>query len=457
MMTMKKLIFSSEIMTGARQEEAETRKSLGKEHYSYGFVANRFKKAFERTGLPVEYVGSPHALKHPYAVRAVFGVDPSEIVHLAFRSTANLRPLAGAHNICHFAWEFSVLKDVTAATEPITLNQVHMLGLMDEIWVPSRYTRDVLVSYGLKNVAIVPTPMCDAELPARMTSQAAFDLLGSVPVVPLIWSTGQPPKENLANMGMALRSLRKLPVLAAKQEGRSGRVFLTVCNPHDLRKNLFSMIEGFQLATGDSAADLFIIKCIVPNIDVFSRSALFYGLGRQFRGPGAFQDERIVFVVDYLSQAEMTALYSLADFYVCASHCEGFNMPLLEAMALGMVPITTTNTAMADYIDPTVAVIIDEKIYPSPVPEMAADSTGRTYPLSVASRFDVARAIRKAAGLSQAEWLRISNAARHRVHQQYSEKQIMQAIRDLLPDLFTSTRSQDKSVDLEMKRIGLGT
>ena len=74
-------------------------------------------------------------------------------------------------------------------------------------------------------------------------------------------------------------------------------------------------------------------------------------MANKFANGTTIESDRIAFFNAFLSEAQMTALYSLADFYLCTSVAEGQNLPLLEAMAHGTVPVTTANTAMLDYID----------------------------------------------------------------------------------------------------------
>src|SRR5207302_1262503 len=160
----------------------------------------------------------------------------------------------------------------------------------------------------------------------------------------------------------------------AKKQNEGGRIFLTMCAPHDLRKNILSIIEGFQIACGNNMQHLLIVKLIIPNIKDFRNTAVYDGLIGRYLGHVAMHDTRIAIVADFLDRQQMHALYSLADFYVCASHCEGYNRPLLEAMVLGTVPISTANTAMQDYISDQVAFVIKERSFPGIVPGMVADA-----------------------------------------------------------------------------------
>jgi glycosyltransferase involved in cell wall biosynthesis len=58
-------------------------------------------------------------------------------------------------------------------------------------------------------------------------------------------------------------------------------------------------------------------------------------------------DEQI-HILGYVSQEELIGLYSGADIVVNASLCEGFGLPILEAMACGAVITASNNTALGE-------------------------------------------------------------------------------------------------------------
>jgi glycosyltransferase involved in cell wall biosynthesis len=85
-------------------------------------------------------------------------------------------------------------------------------------------------------------------------------------------------------------------------------------------------------------------------------------LGEQVYDPGElytpFVSDRIWMTSDALTRDQMQSLYDCAGFYVCTSHAEGQNLPMLEAMARGVVPVSVDNTAMANYIRSDNAIVI---------------------------------------------------------------------------------------------------
>lgn len=417
-----KLICSSE------RKSTDLSLQLGKTNYSYGFVEMRFISAFARMGWDATFVDAPESLKHPMAYEALVGAPPSQVTHIAFRSMENFRTAAGARNICHFAWEFDEIRTDSLIGEPIVGNQKYMLSLADEIWVPCRYTYDILLRNGLGNVHIVPTPICSGEPRDRMAFETALDLIGGVPAVPMNMALMLSMDDNVEITAGHLTALANHPAIA--QRGAGGRIFLLVCNPHDHRKNLLNTIDGFLMGSGPR--DVLIIKLIVSNKQDYLLHSLWYALLPHLHGAFAMFSERVMFVFDYLSEQRMEALYSLADFYLSASHCEGYNMPLLEAMSFGTVPVSNCNTAMTDYIDADNAVVIADKFYMGFLPGMAGDISGKAYGVAVSTRYDIGRAVRTARALDDAIYSAKAQAARDVTMARHSEKAVIPIVRERL-------------------------
>jgi glycosyltransferase involved in cell wall biosynthesis len=403
---------------------------LGDAHYSYRFVADRFVTALERSGYSPIWVDMPEKFKRPADLRARFGAAEGTPVHITFRSSTNMRPMSVALNICHFVWEFDVLKDHHLITEPVTSDQKHMLSLMDEIWVPSTYTYDILRRHGLNNVQVVPTPVCQTA-PEPLSVEDSLAAIGTLATAPLLLSTGLPARLNADLVSGAIDALAKR--VAACRDG-GGRIFLTVCNPHDVRKNILNAIDGFLLGT-EGGSDLLIIKLAVNTGGALLDTDLITHLADRYRGPAAVSAPRVLIISDFLTRPQMDALYTLADFYLSCSHCEGFNLPLLEAMSHGTVPVTTCNTAMRDYIDAANAIVIRERQYHGVVPGLAGEISGWTPMISVADRFDIAFGVHAARQITSEVYARMGMHARSRVVQQYGEPTIMQIVENRLSDL----------------------
>jgi glycosyltransferase involved in cell wall biosynthesis len=420
--TPARLFLSSEI-------KGDLRIQLGTAHYSYRLVADRFRAALQRRGYAPVMVDMPEKYKRLTDLVIRPGTESAPPVHIQFRSTENMRVMPAARNVCHFAWEFDVLRDHQLISEPVTRNQTHMLGLMDEIWVPSTYTQNTLRRYGLEPVHVIPTPVCRDGGPVRSSPEQALDRIGTVAAAPLLISNTLP---DALSRDLVSGEIDSLVSRVRSCRERGGRIFLTIANPHDLRKNLLNAIDGFLFRGGDSEADILIVKLVVTTGGVFLDGDIHEHLARRYRGPVAIYDESVLLVTDFLSEDQMCALYSLADFYLSASHCEGFNLPLLEAMAHGALPVTTRNTAMCDYIDDANAILIRERTFPGLISGLTSDISGLSAAISVADRFDIAAAVRAARLLSSEKVAAMTARGRALVLERYSETPVMGLVEERL-------------------------
>ena len=422
------IAYSSERREGMRTQ-------IGTANYSYVFIEDALVDLMKREGYRTRYVLQPETFKTERAFEDLLGAAPEQVVHIAFRSTENIRPMRGARNICHFAWEFEVMKDRGLATDSVLANQVQMLGLMDEVWVGCAFTRDVLARYGLTRTHIVPAPIIGADLPRRASFAEAVEPLATFACVPLTYIGGLTREENVAAVAARIMPLADHVLVQRRLRGETGRIFLSVVSPGDRRKNILNMIDGFQLATDRSPEDVLIVKLSVPNKKDFLYGGLYDSFSPLCLSQMSKSDPNVIFLMDYFTAGEMDALFNMADFYVSASHCEGYNLPLLQAMAYGAIPVSTLNTAMLDYLDGDNAIVIKEKTTLSPVERMAGDVANMPYALGFASRFDIGRAIAAARTTSPDAIDRLSAAARRTVRTRYGAKQVADLIAGRLASL----------------------
>jgi glycosyltransferase involved in cell wall biosynthesis len=218
-----------------------------------------------------------------------------------------------------------------------------------------------------------------------------------------------------------------------------GRVFLSIFNPGDPRKNAAALILGFQeFIQRSKRNDLLIIKLVLDGTKGSLRKALSEQLPKFFDEigvPFGFVDcPNIMVVRDQLSAEEIAMLYQAADFYVCASGAEGQGLPVQEAMACGLVPVSTRQTAMEDYVDSENGIVMAAA--PAPVPQQVSIAYG-LWGVSwrLVCPHEVARALAEAAALPPADYARRSRAAIARIKAVYGFapvaaqlKQRMQAI-----------------------------
>jgi glycosyltransferase involved in cell wall biosynthesis len=406
--------------------------ALGRTHYSYGFAARNFTRMLTEAGVSVTPVAFPEQFKSAAYARTI-GLDGPAHPHLIFRSTEDIRPIPGAYNIACFAWEFG--------QRPVLGEQTTMLGMCEEIWAPSRFTQSVLFSYGLTNCHFFPSPVFPP-LSERPGDRSSWSVLSDVVSCELV---SQSSNFLFGYEADIERDYEKLETLYAKPLGaqarlrrvidEGGRIFTSVLNPYDKRKNLANMIDGFLLAAQGRDDMVLVIKLITSGVVEKPAGYLFHQLRLILGHPHCVHDDRIILVGGYLTDEEMCALYNGSEFYLCTSIAEGQNAPILEAMAHGCVPVSTRNTAMADYLDDENSVGIAERSFPSLIPDLAGDVADRRYAVDFCDRFAIAEALDAAMRLSDQDIERLASRAVETVDRSYAVSAVTPGVLRRLADI----------------------
>ena len=397
--------------------EGDIRTLLGVPHYSYRFAEGKFVAALMEKGVVPHQLRMPEFYSRPESLPEAVHRPGLTDIHLIFRSTEQFRLLKFAWNVCCFAWEFDVLKDWTAVGEHPFLNQRRMLGLCDEVWVPCRYTQATLHSYAMNNVHVIPAPIA-VQQRQRSAPLDCLSYLGRCAAVPLRCSFLRPRERRREEMA---EKIGTLATLVGARIGRAPdlRIYLAILNPEDFRKNLDAMLRGFHYFSKGRENVLLLVKTLTSSkryglLDVVA-DAIPHVLGGV-----ALESDNILFFNEFLDDDEMTHLYHMSDFYLCTSLCEGQNLPLLEAMAHGVVPVSTANTAMADYIDADNAVVIEDHSVVNDIPHLAGTAAGKPFSIRRCTAADIRSALESSAGLSPGRYAEMSASARRRVQERYS-------------------------------------
>ncbi|TVV70743.1 glycosyltransferase [Sphingomonas solaris] len=220
-------------------------------------------------------------------------------------------------------------------------------------------------------------------------------------------------------------------ILAGRRRGRA-TLFVTVLNVHDHRKQLRPMLEGFVAFSQTHPDAVLLVKASTPHRGVSINHVLLH---EQIAEPGAHPrmlvSDRVWITDDVLTRTEMEQLYDAGAFYLCTSHAEGQNLPLLEAMARGAVPVSVDHTAMADYIRPDNAVPIRSTRQPFGM------RLSRRYGMTgLATHFveaaDVRMALAEAAALGEADYAARSAAACATVRNDYGTARLETVLHDLI-------------------------
>ena len=140
------------------------------------------------------------------------------------------------------------------------------------------------------------------------------------------------------------------------ERNKKKKKFLLIVNPFDKRKDLKKAIQCFIKALTQNTQICLIVKLIIDNKDT-----RLVNISEILANHYQLKDicKNITFIGENLTGSELRTLMLSAHFYYSTSSAEGLNLPLIEAMEVGCVPITTTATAMKDYISKKNAIIVD--------------------------------------------------------------------------------------------------
>jgi glycosyltransferase involved in cell wall biosynthesis len=165
----------------------------------------------------------------------------------------------------------------------------------------------------------------------------------------------------LALLGRRPQDVADTPLPSRPLELGGGPVYLTFLNIGDERKNYESILSAFLLAFQDRPDVTLVVKLVTNRLRERHETDLFIA---RYRAMGLAHRCRVVLITEFLSNQQMSELYRVTTFYVNASFGEGACLPLMRALAGGRPAIAPDHTAMADYIDDSVAFVL--RCHPEP-------------------------------------------------------------------------------------------
>lgn len=131
-----------------------------------------------------------------------------------------------------------------------------------------------------------------------------------------------------------------------------GVVYVSVFNPDDGRKNWEQLVTAFCWAFREVEDATLVLKITQRDLSVYYlRMLTLLSQLSPFKC-------RVLVLHGFLEDEQFSRLYSATSFYVNFSRCEGLCLPLMEFLACGKPVLAPAHTAMADYIDEELALVI---------------------------------------------------------------------------------------------------
>lgn len=399
---------SGQVREGSKSEAAS---GLGRTDYSYSFAMRGFAEALEALELDYAVIDNPEFISD---IRERSSAEVN--IHLGFYPPERLRVLKGAYNINCFAWEFDRLRTSgEVVSYHAFADQSTMLARVDEIWTPSEHGSRAVRAGVDQPVETVPAPILsnlgkhpraaapgarDVQRATRGLTEVSWEPLAIVPRI-------QPTLDGAARARRA-----SLASLVSQRNDARPKIFLSVFNVHDFRKQIEPLITGFMRFAETDESALLLLKVTSP--DRHKESANAFVMKDQVfsaaRLVPPMVSDRIWMTHDVLTREELNRLYDAASFYVCTSYAEGQNLPLLEAMGRGVVPLSVSHTAMSDYVDEDDAVIIPSHSRPLDV-RLAARYGMFGLETNFVDAEDVMTSLHEACGLDDATYAAKSSRA----------------------------------------------
>jgi glycosyltransferase involved in cell wall biosynthesis len=258
-------------------------------------------QALRSLGIEADLVDATPALRNPlFRVKHVPG--SAYIFHSGGPQTASLicsvlPAAARAYRIGYWAWELpDPPQDWRNSEETI-----------DEIWTPSRFSRDSLMRLLRKPVEVVPHYVPTE--PRRQRDRA-----------------------------------RPFTVLAMA-DTRSSLA----------RKNPAGAVQAFAEAFGDDPAAQLLLKLTGPDDAVMAFKATLGSLARR---------SNVEILRGHLDDEGLSALYARADVLLSLHRAEGFGLPMLEALARGIPVVATAWSGNTDFTGSANSVAVPYRLVP---------------------------------------------------------------------------------------------
>ena len=395
----------------------------GLSHYSYKLVKNKFMDAIAQTGiLPIEIL-RPEIYKQPVSFKFLSKWQINT-PHIIFKPFEEIRILKNAYNIAVLAWEWDKISNKVGEkclipNSPLA-NQKRMLSLLDEIWVLSSYFDNVLKIEGFKNSHFIPAPIKVNKSNLKKIGKKNIESSSFFHNIPCTICDIRP----LISKETAVLSIKDYldqthPKLKEK------KFYITFLNPTDIRKNFIKVLKTFSTFSKKHPEAILVIKMII-NENYPPLKHINLKLSEMLNFKEIIKNKNIIFVSKTFTRDDLEKFISSHDYYYCLSKAEGQNLPLLEAMALGVVPVSVNHTAMEDYISQDNSLII--KSLKDVGYESATTSGDSGFGFYNPKSDSAVKALEESLHLTMSEYKKKSSNAKKAVRKKFSNEVVIKKI-----------------------------
>jgi glycosyltransferase involved in cell wall biosynthesis len=374
-------------------------RQIGEDCYSYYYVYRAFAPLLSRWAQLVEIEQPEAQLTDAIECAREQCLAP---VHLSFLPPQYVHLNDALPTVAFPFWEYPDIPACAFDGNP-RYDWVRVCQRLAMILTACEFTRDAFLRAGVRTpIHVVPVPIQDdyfQVMPWSAGSRIQLDCSYHL-LVPEIRADGPGPAEIAGPLSLGERARWQyrnrlkpyLPSAVGRCLGTAGRVlfgrvpelvveqpappmppthsildlegvvYTSILNPFDLRKNWQDMIAAFLEALGDKDDALLVLKLAVPKrVTQIALDRVF----EFYRLLESRQRARIAVITAYLSDHQMRELAAGSTWYLNASRAEGACLPLQDFLAAGRPGIAPRHTALAEYVDESLAFIVDSQPEPT--------------------------------------------------------------------------------------------
>lgn len=398
------------ILVSSKISHQNIQASLGKPEYSYFFLMKDFLPALERIGQVIQV----QSVEEVELLHARYSAQGERVVFLSVSPPQQTPVGLSCPTVILFAWEFPALPDLTWDENPHN-DWRYVFSRLQGAICTSRETAQLVEESSRPGFPVIalPAPIWDryAALgseegwPVRL-EQRDFEFSGVVidspllglsadglvrkPEIEIVPAEPELPTTPKEFQRLSLRDAWQLSLNLLRGWRREmldwgkevesspepepppriavgGVVYSTVLNPADGRKNWVDIVTAFCWAFKDIEDATLIVKMTHHDLEYY-RIVLITLLSRL----APFKC-RVLVLHGFLEDGQYQELIGATSYYVNASTGEGLCLPLMEFLASGKPAIAPAHTAMADYLSPQMAFVLQSSLEPACWPH---DPTG---------------------------------------------------------------------------------